>query len=139
MPEPYCLAMVLCDAVHRDVGSGKFTLLGTFSVVQAVTFPASFRFTIYLAVTDGANDVDIRLRVVDAGQDFDDQSEPVWETKTTSLNFPNPLAVIEGVFGVELELPRPGMYHCEAFANDDLLMSRRLAAIQISGPGVSDA
>lgn len=36
--KPYCVAMVRCDAVHRDPAPGKYTLLGTFMAVRTSLF-----------------------------------------------------------------------------------------------------
>ena len=38
--------------------------------------------------------------------------------------------VIEGATFIQIPLPTPGLYHCELLANETLLMSRRLLAIQ---------
>jgi hypothetical protein len=134
MAEPYCLAMVLCDAVHRDATSGKFTILGTFSTVGADTFPAKVRFCIYFAITDGLGATKLRLSLVDAESGVVDKSEnriegPVFEIDT-DITFDDPLVVMETVVALETSLPKPGLYHCELWAGDDLLMSRRLLAIQ---------
>ena len=130
--EPYCLAMVLCDHVHRDVGTGKFTLLGTFSTFMAKEYPASVQFTVYFSVTDGIGDMDIWLKIVDArtGLDESEYHGFTLETPRMACHFPNPLAVVEGVIGIQAELEKPGLYHCELFANNALLMSRRLLAQQ---------
>lgn len=42
MAEPYCLAMVLCDAVHRDPATAKHFVMGTFSSVGATDFRPRF-------------------------------------------------------------------------------------------------
>jgi hypothetical protein len=134
MAEPYCLAMVLCDAVHRDPTTGKHTILGTFSTVSANTFPAKVRFCIYFAITDGLGPAKLRLRLVDAESGIVDKSEndsegPVCEIQV-DVTFEDPLVVMETVMGLETALPKPGLYHCELWAGDDLLMSRRLLALQ---------
>ena len=126
--------MVLCDAVHRDFTTGKYTILGTFSTLGADTFPAKIRFCIYFAITDGLGSTRLRLRLVDAESGIVDQLEddtegPVFEIKT-EITFEDPLVVMEWVIAIEAALPKPGLYHCELWAGADLLMSRRLLAVQ---------
>lgn len=136
MAEPYCLAMILCDGVHVDPGTGKFTILGTFTNFSATSFPAAIQFVVYFAVTDGLGDVTLTLQLVDATADpidaTNEENDParVFIFKQQA-HFPDPLTMIEGVFGVQVILPKAGLYHCELWANSDVLMSRRLSATEI--------
>lgn len=134
MAEPYCLAMVLCDGVHRDFTTGKYTILGTFSTLGAYAFPAKISFCIYFAITDGLGPTRLRLRLVDAESGIVDKGENVTEGLVfeieTDLAFEDPLAVVETVVAIRTALPRAGLYHCELWAGDDMLMSRRLLAVQ---------
>lgn len=128
MADPYCIAMVLADAVHRDTTTGKHTILGTFSTVGALEFPASIKFSLYYAITDAEGDFSLSIRIVDSSHSFDDNSEPAFELKA-SMHSPSPLAVVEGsVNGMQANLERPGVYHCELLVDDTLVMSRRLVA-----------
>lgn len=136
MNEPYCLAMVLCDAVHVDPATKKFTILGTFSTFAAHNYPVKVAFSIYYAVTDGLGDVTMRVQLVDASVGFVDatdgeQNQDRVFSLTSHHMFPNPLAVIEGGIGVECLLLSKGLYHCELWANDNLLMTRRFTASEI--------
>jgi hypothetical protein len=132
MAEPYCLAMVLCDNVHRDATTGKFTILGTFSTVGAQDYPLPIRFFVYFAVTDGHGQFPVSLRIASATTDISgeasDQNE-VFNQKLGDMNFPSPLAVIESVAIVQVLLNEPGHYHCELHVGEKILMSRRLLAI----------
>jgi hypothetical protein len=130
---PYCLAMVICDAAHRDPSTGKMTILGTFSSFGSESYPARLRFCVYFAVTDGIGDVTIRLQLINATAGIIDPcDEDVQEGQVFAMrseaNFPGPFAVVESAIFIEVELPEPGQYHCELWANRDLLMSRRLLA-----------
>lgn len=135
MPEPYCLAMVLCDGFHRDPATGKHTLLGTFSTLCARSFPTQLKFCVYFAVTDGLGPTKLRLRLVDAESGLVDRSGEEQEgalfVKEFDFTFRDPLVVLEVSAGVEVDVPKPGLFHCELLANDELLMSRRLLAVQI--------
>jgi hypothetical protein len=125
--------MVLCDGVHRDDTTGKYTILGTFSTLGARHFPAKLQFVVYFAVTDGLGPTRLRLRLVDArcglvnggGED-----EGVVFKVETEFDFENPLVVLELPISISAIIPKAGLYHCELWAGEDLLMSRRLLAAQ---------
>jgi hypothetical protein len=129
MSDPYCLAMVLCDWVHRDGTSGKATILGTFSVLRAPEFPTKLSFWVYFSLTDILGEFNLTLRIVDSEHEFIDENEPI-VNRTAVLTSPSPLVVHEGAIQVKnLEIPRPGVYHCELLNGAIVLMSRRLAAV----------
>lgn len=131
MHEPYCLAMVLCDSVHQDPATGKFTLLGTFSTFGASEFPASVLFVVYCAITDGQGKVPIKLRLVDSATDVaGDGGEPVFDEVIGECDFSDPLMVFELRTLINCNLPEAGVYHCEIYGGDKLLMSRRLLAVR---------
>lgn len=134
MPDPYCLAMVLCDAVHRDPSTGKFTLLGTFSNFAAPTYPADVSLAVYFAITDGVGKTTLRLQLIDArGGAIDatlegeDDPHRVFLIKV-EVDMLNPLAVVESAIQLQATLPAAGLYYCELWANDTVLMSRRFTA-----------
>jgi len=141
MPAPYCLAMVLCDSVHRDLTTGKFTVLGTFSTLGAQEFPADVRFAVYYAVTDGLGSIELRLRLVDAAcgiaSAVGEQEGVVFQASAT-LELSDPLVVVEGSVGFQTVIPAKGLYHCELWAGDELLMSRRLLASLVGNPQEED-
>lgn len=125
--------MVLCDGVHRDPGSNKFTILGTFNTLFAQNYPAQVSFWIYVAITDGIGPSTICLQLVDAkagliDASIDEEVDGRVFSFKTDVNFVNPMTVTETVLGVACELKEPGLYHCELWANESLLMSRRLSA-----------
>jgi hypothetical protein len=134
MAEPYCLAMLLCDAIHQDLATGKHTLLGTFSTVTAAEFPAHIHLCVYFAITDGLGKIPLKLRIVDAETDIAGNAESAaWESPELEVNFPDPLMVCEStVSNIPVILPKAGVYFCELYSGTTLLMSRRLLAL---GPG----
>ena len=51
--KPQLLAWLTCDGVHIDPGSGKHTILGIFSNIQARQFPVTHPFMIwFLTLSD---------------------------------------------------------------------------------------
>ncbi len=140
MAEPYCLAMVLSDAVYQDPTTGKFTILGTFSTVTAAEFPATLRLSVYFAITDGLGETQIRLRFVDSRSAFSDEgvaasSADASENPAMEVDFVNPLMVFEAVGVMHVGISGPGLFHCELYAGEQILMSRRLLVV---GPHVQE-
>ncbi len=98
MAEPYCLAMVLCDAVHQDRTTNKFTILGTFSTLGAERFPLFFGGMVYFAITDGIGEVMLSVRIVESAADITDQEGVVvFESPKIPIQMSSPLMVMEGV------------------------------------------
>lgn len=53
--KPQLLAWLTCDGVHIDPGSGKHTILGVFSNIQARQFPVTHPFMVwFLTIADCA-------------------------------------------------------------------------------------
>lgn len=118
--------------MHRDPATGKFNLLGTFSTLGAQRFPANVRFCIYFAVTDGLGKTQISLRIVDAEPNVvAEPRDPVFTSPSTDFDFgEDPLMVWESMVLFTGQLPKAGLYHCDLYANDELLMSRRLLVVE---------
>jgi hypothetical protein len=119
---PYCLAMLLCDAVHRDATSGKHTILGTFSRINAASLPQPSQFVVYMALTDGMGKIPLELRLSHSNAMGEDA--PAASAKT-EIELPDPLSVLEMVTTIQTVFPKEGVWHCELFCDEDLLMSRR--------------
>jgi hypothetical protein len=135
MAEPYCLAMVLCDHVHRDRSTGKVTILGTFSVLRAAKFPAQVTMSVYAAITDGFGPTTISVRIVDSRCYIDgEDAEPIFGIELPQIDIESPLMVMESAIEIKTKVDAPGQYHCELFANGALLMSRRLLVVDTASP-----
>jgi len=130
--------MVICDHVHRDPATLKCTVLGTFSSIGSSVFPAPVHLTVYFAITDGLGPASLYLQLIDANagvidpRDKEDQEGRVFLFEK-QIEFSNPLVVVEGHISLDGKIPRPGQYHCELWAGDDVLMSRRLMAVELEG------
>jgi hypothetical protein len=123
IPPPEPLALGICDAIHRDPGTGKRFILGTFTVLYARNFPTKHPVLgVYLDLTNGRGQVMVKLQVVDC----DEEREPVWQTEMP-FDFPDPRMVAELDFMIGgLEFPEAGEYRVQAFANGEFLIERRL-------------
>jgi len=131
--KPYCLAMILCESVYREPITGKFTLLGTFGRLTGTMFPIQAMFSIYFCLTDAIGEIPISFKIVDARALMtDDDIKPLVDVQIPApLVSQDPLMVIEGIFAVGVAFPDSGVYHCELYAADEHLMSRRLL---VEGP-----
>jgi hypothetical protein len=126
---PLCLALVLADAIHIDMATGKRTILGTFAVIFSAEFPAQHaQLAIYASITDGIGEMDITARIVDV----DEEREPVAEM-TGKINFEDPRMVAEiGAAFSGVIFPQAGEYRIQLFAESELLMERRLLVVNTS-------
>jgi hypothetical protein len=129
VPPPYALAMVISDAIWRDPGSGKRTILGCFSVLFARRFPAVHPImAVYAVLTDGRGKVPIKLRVVDV----DEENVPLFEANGEVV-FADPRATVEIDMHIQgIRFPRPGDYRFQLFAGGEFVLERRLLVVQIS-------
>lgn len=126
LPPPYPLAMVVCDNIHRDPGTGKSFLLGCFSVICASEFPAIHPcLALYVSVTNGRGTVPFRVQLVDVNEERD----PIW-VEENEFELPDPRVVLEMCFCLNnLTFTEPGEYRFQLFACKKFLMERRILVI----------
>ena len=127
--EPYCLTMVLCDNVHRDPITGKFTILGTFHGIKLRSFPTEVRVVVYFALTDMLGTHQVRLQVVNASAHLDDDDEETLFTSTSEIACDDPLKIHDAVVVFKTKFQKPGIYYVELYAGHSPVMSRRLVII----------
>ena len=120
---PYPLAMVVCDHIWADPSTGKKTLLGLFSTIQAKKFPATHGLlAVHVSLTDGHGVTPIHLRLVDAEGD----SAPILD-ETGTIDFADPRIICDMTFhAVNVLFQKPGEYRFQLFAHEELLMERRV-------------
>lgn len=120
---PYAQCLVVCDQVIREAGTGKHSLIGIFSHIGASRFPAMHpRLAVYLALSDGLGNVPIRIAIVDAR----DSTRCLVQAET-QVPFQDPRVVAEAAIDFpNLVFPTPGDYRVQLYADDNLLMERRL-------------
>jgi hypothetical protein len=120
------VAMLLCDHAHRDLATGKFSLLGIFDRVHARSFPTTHGpFSIYLNVTNLNGAYDVAVQVVRAADE-----SPIGETKSSQpIVVRDPLARVEMAMNLPggLPLEKPGAYLFRLILNgkpsQDLVMT----------------
>jgi hypothetical protein len=128
LPPPYPLALVVCDNIHRDPGTGKVCLLGCFSVIHAKEFPATHPLiALYVSITNGRGTVPVRVRLVDANE----ERAPIWEEEG-EIELVDPRVVAEICYHLAgLTFDEPGEYRFQLFASNEFLMERRILIAQI--------
>jgi|SRR6516164_1825001 hypothetical protein len=120
---PDVLAIVLADAVHRDLATGKNFIQGTFHGLSAASFPWTLPcMVVYLVLTEGYGETRIQLRLVDALE-----SRPPIVEAETMVSFADPLTVMEVVFPwFQVGFPEPGEYSVQLFGAGEFLREHRL-------------
>lgn len=123
---PYPLAMVICDHIWVDPGTGKKTLLGLFSTIHAKKFPVTHGLlAVHVSLTDGHGETPIRLCLVDAKGDGD----PILD-ETGTIDFTDPRIICDIAFhAANVLFQKPGEYRFQLFAHKELLMERRVLLV----------
>jgi len=126
LPPPFPLAMVVCDRIHRDPGTGKLFILGCFSIIGVETLPAThLEMGLYVELTNGRGKIPIRVRLVDA----DEERDPIWET-TDDFESEDPRTVMQLAFDIRgLQFEHAGEYRFQLFACSEFLMERRIIVL----------
>ena len=133
--EPHALALIVCDGVHTDPGTGKKTLLGLFSTLIGPSFPLVLaRLCIYAATTECIGKTTFEIRIVDVNEERD----PVFAAKG-EIECDDPLTVQDLAFFVSgAAFPEAGEYRVQLFAAGTPIMERRLMAMQIQPHSVGE-
>ena len=113
---PKLNAMLICDYVITEHGTGKKSLIGVFENINAVKFPCVHHsLSIYIKLTEARGSYKIWLELADLKND----------TVITKAQLPkditsdDPLATQEIVFSLKgLMLMHAGEYEFRVFAND---------------------
>ena len=120
--KPQLLAWLTCDGVHIDPGSGKHTILGIFSNIQARQFPVTHPFMIwFLTITDcaaGEHKLKISMGVNDG------QSHPLLERPFESQSPLHRINLINEIRN--LTFPEPGEYSLLIEIDDEPLLATNL-------------
>ena len=120
--KPQLLAWLTCDGVHIDPGSGKHTILGIFSNIQARQYPVTHPFMIwFLTITDCAPG-EHKLRI-SMGLDAV-HPEPLLERPFASESPLHRINLINELRNLRFE--RPGDYSILIEVDDDPILMTSL-------------
>ncbi len=109
----------MCDAVHIDPATGKHTILGVFSNIQAKQFPVTHPLMVwFLTLTDCATgEHEIRISM---GRD-PTQMQPLIKRTFES---PHPLQRINLINEIRnLSFPEPGEYSLNIEVDEELILA----------------
>ncbi|MCK6457369.1 MAG: hypothetical protein L6Q92_12675 [Phycisphaerae bacterium] len=128
---PAVLSMIVCDGVHRDPSTGKFTILGTFNIIGCRQTPVTHEVMfVYLALTDALGTTPLTLDLVSA-----DETTTIFKSEV-SIDVPDPLVVVElPLQARNVTFENPGEYRLRLFCADEPLMERRIVVAKLPEPG----
>ena len=120
--KPQLLAWLTCDGVHIDPGSGKHTILGIFSNIQARQFPVTHPFMIWFLTISDVSTVQHSLKISMALEGTTPQQllERPFESQSPvhRINLINEIR--------NLSFPGPGEYELLVEIDDELLLATSL-------------
>jgi len=126
-PIPSVVAMLICDQVIVEQGSGKKSLIGVFEELRAFSFPTQTRLAIYVKLADASGFYNLLIRVVNLKD----------ETKVAELNATanlSPIAAAEFAINIAgIVLPEAGKYEFQLWANDTYLHRVTMNATALQG------
>ncbi len=135
-PNPDVIALLVCDQIITDRVTGKQSLIGMFSKVHAVGFPATHpQLSVFVGLTDGHGRTELTIRIVDSN----DARPPIVEGRG-SVDFKNPRAIANLALQFHgLTFPVPGEYRVQLWSGVELLREARLELVQITRPRPKEA
>lgn len=124
---PQLLAWVTCDAVHIDPGSGKHTLLGVFSNIQARHFPVTHPLMVWFLTISDCTPGDHRLKI-SLGLD-PTALQPLIQRQFASQSPLHRINLINEIRN--LSFPRPGDYSILIEIDDEPLLATNLTVTSV--------
>ena len=118
--KPEALALIVCDQILVEAGTGKKTLIGIFNEIGCSKFPAAHpNMVVFVSVTGGRGTYGTSLRLI-----FDGQEKPIFEIPAV-MHVDTPMQVVEFAFKLRgLNLSSAGLYRFEFLCNEELIFSR---------------
>ena len=124
-PVPTVLAMLVCDQVIAEQGSGKKSLIGIFDNINSPMFPTQTRLAVYIKLADAQGDYKFRIRLVKL-KDETVVADLNADAKITDRTTPTELAI--NMIGIIL--PESGKYEFQLWGNETYLHRITLNALQ---------
>ncbi|MEI6465991.1 MAG: hypothetical protein WCQ89_14805 [Verrucomicrobiota bacterium] len=120
--KPQLLAWLTCDGVHIDPGSGKHTILGIFSNIQAGQFPVTHPFMVWFLTLTDCSSGEHKVRI-SMGLD-PTQPQPLLERTFESQSPLHRINLINEIRN--LSFPQPGEYALLIEIDDEPLLATSL-------------
>lgn len=122
------LALVVCERVIIEQGTGNKTLVGVFNAITSPVFPAVHPFlSIYLSLTNGSGSKNVELRLV--------RGAGVVIAASSTVEFDTPNAVVEIIYRFRnVAFLEPGMHSFEVYADEELIFESRFQLVRLTTP-----
>lgn len=121
VPMPLALTLNVCDYVLVEETTRNVSLIGSFSRIQAATFPFIRPFCVYAAYTGGQGEAEVELNITHLESD-----EGVYSLQRR-VRFPDRLAEVRILFRVfECEFPDAGSYLFTLLIDGEWTAHRRI-------------
>jgi hypothetical protein len=127
-PIPSVVAMLVCDQVITEFGTGKKSLIGIFENVNSPMFPTQIKIGVYAKLVDAEGDYDILIRLVNLK---DETRVADIKAEAKGIKREGAAELVVNVAGIVL--PEPGKYEFQLFANDAFLHRVTMNAVLMSG------
>jgi hypothetical protein len=117
--KPIGVAIIICDKVITEQGTGNKTIVSIFNTIGSPSFPClHHKMSIYVAMTNATGIKQVNL-ILKFG---DDEKIKVGG----KINFPAPDAVVEVIFNlVGVPFAEPGLYCFEAHVSGEYVFESR--------------
>jgi hypothetical protein len=116
-PVPSVQAILLCEKIIEEAGTGKKSLIGIFTGISTVGFPCQMAMAIYARLTDGEGVYHFRFDLVHLPTD-----KKVASATLPPLQSADRLSPMEVVVQIPaIQFAEPGKYEFQMYANDVFL------------------
>lgn len=131
-PSPVVKAFLICDQVLHDAGTGKKSLIGLFHELRAERFPAVHPLLwVYANLTNARGRYQFEIRLVEMTENTE-----LGVGRPPPIEIPGPLQTTE--LSAQLRsvtLPRAGTYEFQLLANGELVATKAMKVLELTGPG----
>jgi hypothetical protein len=126
LPEPKCIALVVCDNVYED-STGKRALVGLFTRITAAHFPARHpKLCVVVSLTELRLQTTCKLDIV-RGTDH----EPIIEMNG-ALPADSPTMICDMVMEIRnVVFPEPGNYWIRFWGHGQILSQRPIEVVKM--------
>ncbi|MBD3674907.1 MAG: hypothetical protein HUJ26_15425 [Planctomycetaceae bacterium] len=126
---PYCTALLVCDFVHRDPATRKYSILGTFDRLychQNLEEPTPTG--VFLSLANGHGKVHCDLSLVHS-ENYKSSEKPLFNFEF-EVAFENPLQPVEVGLNLKVAYQQTGVFYWQVWAgegeNRQLLLEKPL-------------
>ena len=121
-------AMLLCDSIITEVGTGKKSLIGIFEYLNTIQFPyPHYQLSVYLKFTSAQGKYIFRLELIDLESNL-----VIGKANTPELDVPNKLDSYELAFNLgNLVFGHSGKYEFRIYTGDFMFASKTFNVIEV--------